>query len=1191
MKNFFTLLFVFFLCSARAATYYFSSVSGDDSRTSTQAKSPSTPWKSLSKLNTFFGSLQPKDSVLFKRGETFYGYISVGRSGIKGSPIFIGGYGTGDRPIITGLTALSNWEAVGNGIYESYNPSLGTSLNMLLLNDAQQPIGRYPNKGYLKLESHVGKTSITDNELSSTPDWTGAELVTRPQRWLINRAKITSQSGTTLYYSGISEPKNNYGYFIQNSIKTLDQVGEWYYNSTTKKVSMYFGTDSPSSNDIRASAVTYLIHSGDKSYISFDNLTFKGANEHGVDIHGGSNISITNCNFLFSGINGVHASGIAYFKLENSTILNSNNDGINAGGTTTYAIIRNNYIKNSYHIAGMGQSGDGMGAGIRIKKNGLVEYNQIINSGFLGIQFTADSAVIKNNYIDSFCFIKDDGAGIYTTNGTKLTNSGRKLIGNIILNGIGAPEGTDVGGSRAEGIYMDGYTNGVEITGNTIANCYRGFYIHCSKNIVINKNTCFNNNNGQLNMTYDGLGTPLRNHTITNNIFFSKLAKQMASSINTKLDDIDSIGRFDSNYYARPIDDRSVISNVTYLYASSEDRDIYDIEGWKSVYNKDISSKRSAKQIAPYTVKSLIGLNKTGIGAFNSSSDVTSVWANSCALSWQNSGVLEGGYLKSVPSAKSSSIVIRVGALSSDKKYILKYSLKGTAAMSISAYLRNSDYNSISETTYRPVNTTRTENEMLFSPSQNQTNASLVFNVDAQSTYYLDNIQLYEADATVTNPDDSIRFVFNASQVSKTVSLNGNYVDVKNNKYLNAITLQPYASAVLISNGGIQNTAPTVSITSPAAAATFAAPASVTINAVANDTDGTVSKVEFYNGNTLLGTDTVSPYTFTWNNVVAGNYTITAKATDNSSLVTTSAAVAISVVSPNVAPPSVSVTSPVANATFAAPASVTINAAAADTDGTVSKVEFYNRDTLLGTDTASPYTFIWNNVPAGSYSISAKATDNSSLETTSAAVAISVNTPNVAPSVSITTPATNTTYTAPATINMIATATDSDGTISKVQFYNGTTLLATEYQGTYSYSWTNVPAGTYTITAKATDNKGAVTTSSKVTVSVVAPTVSLISSNITLSNDLNNSKTLGSSGFQVFPNPVSNTVFVSGTGLPQNKDFIISVISMNGAVLKTIRANTSDKTVEVNVSSLSAGVYTIKAIAGFITMNKPFVKL
>ena len=63
-----------FVIPTSAAKYYFSSQSGDDSRTSLQAQNPATPWKTLNKLNTFM-NLQPGDSVLFKRGETFYGTL------------------------------------------------------------------------------------------------------------------------------------------------------------------------------------------------------------------------------------------------------------------------------------------------------------------------------------------------------------------------------------------------------------------------------------------------------------------------------------------------------------------------------------------------------------------------------------------------------------------------------------------------------------------------------------------------------------------------------------------------------------------------------------------------------------------------------------------------------------------------------------------------------------------------------------------------------------------------------------------------------------------------------------------------------------------------------------------------------------------------------------------------------------
>src|SRR5215217_4019470 len=83
----------------KANTYYFSALSGDDSRTSIQAQRFSTPWKTLGKLNSFFSSLQPGDSVLLKRGETFYGSITVSKSGTSTAPIVIGAFGTGDKPV------------------------------------------------------------------------------------------------------------------------------------------------------------------------------------------------------------------------------------------------------------------------------------------------------------------------------------------------------------------------------------------------------------------------------------------------------------------------------------------------------------------------------------------------------------------------------------------------------------------------------------------------------------------------------------------------------------------------------------------------------------------------------------------------------------------------------------------------------------------------------------------------------------------------------------------------------------------------------------------------------------------------------------------------------------------------------------------------------------------------------------
>jgi beta-glucanase (GH16 family) len=189
------------------------------------------------------------------------------------------------------------------------------------------------------------------------------------------------------------------------------------------------------------------------------------------------------------------------------------------------------------------------------------------------------------------------------------------------------------------------------------------------------------------------------------------------------------------------------------------------------------------------------------------------------------------------------------------------------------------------------------------------------------------------------------------------------------------------------------------------------------------------------------------------------------------------------------AAPSVSLTSPAAGATFTAPASITITANAADTDGTVSKVEFYSGATLLGTDTSSPYSFTWTGVTAGTYSLTAKATDNGNATTTSSAVSVTVNAAgNVAPTVSITAPAAGASFTAPASLTITANAADADGSVSKVEFFQGTTKLGEDLTAPYSFSWTGVAAGTYSLTAKATDNGGAVTTSAAVSVTVTGGT-------------------------------------------------------------------------------------------------------
>src|SRR5206468_6289258 len=93
--------------------------------------------------------------------------------------------------------------------------------------------------------------------------------------------------------------------------------------------------------------------------------------------------------------------------------------------------------------------------------------------------------------------------------------------------------------------------------------------------------------------------------------------------------------------------------------------------------------------------------------------------------------------------------------------------------------------------------------------------------------------------------------------------------------------------------------------------------------------------------------------------------------------------------------------------------------------------------------TASPYTFVWTNVPAASYSLTARATDNlGATGTSSPAVSITVSaSTNIPPTVAITAPANAAVFTAPANITITADASDPDDSIARVDFYQGSTLI------------------------------------------------------------------------------------------------------------------------------------------------------
>ena len=194
------------------------------------------------------------------------------------------------------------------------------------------------------------------------------------------------------------------------------------------------------------------------------------------------------------------------------------------------------------------------------------------------------------------------------------------------------------------------------------------------------------------------------------------------------------------------------------------------------------------------------------------------------------------------------------------------------------------------------------------------------------------------------------------------------------------------------------NQQPSISLVAPVTGATTPVNATLTVTATADDQDGTVVVVEFFDNDALIGSDHTSPYAVNWTPSVSGTHTLTARATDDSGATAVSSPVGVTVTaSPPPPPPnqrpSVALTSPADGTTIVLGGAVTVSATASDPDGTIASVQFLDGATVIGTDATSPYSITWTPAGTGTHTITARATDDDGEASVSGARTVSVSSP------------------------------------------------------------------------------------------------------------------------------------------------------------------------------------------------------
>jgi parallel beta-helix repeat protein len=599
------------------AAYYVNSKTGSDSN---NGFTPATAFASITKVNTL-DLTGTRYKVLFAKGDTLSGTITPGQSGTSGKRIIYGAYGTGANPVITGFTTVTGWTKRSNTNVYVKKVTATTRPELFTINGVQMALGRTPNSyrynpqyaDYYHIDSHSSTTSITDAECNSaTTNWNGAELVFRTDNdmnWA--RCPITAHSGTTLTITNSFAIGDGYGYFIQNDLRTLDQYGEWYFNNTTDTLYCYFGAAGPGSAVTKLSTTDVLANTGQRNYITFQNIDFEGANADAYQNTYGykkDNITITNCNFNLNN-RAVYAYSTVNFEFTGCNITNCCYMGVYNHYWSEGAYIASNTVDSTGLVIGCG-TGDGsyiQGTGIYsaygrhryTSEHTIIEKNTILNSGYNGIWFGSDSAIVRNNYINKYNLNKSDGGAIYTGIRDSLYK-GMTIDNNICLNGTesndkyGQPLNTVV--NAAYNIYIDySSSGGITISDNTTAHTKgAGIMVHMSKYVTITGNTIYDCTVGVKFQEQSGYSnSTIRNIDMQNNIIVSKKSAQKAVSARSLADDFNQFGTINNNKFAKPLDKSPVF--ITMINSWTET--VRDSASWRTATTWDANSTFGKIQI------------------------------------------------------------------------------------------------------------------------------------------------------------------------------------------------------------------------------------------------------------------------------------------------------------------------------------------------------------------------------------------------------------------------------------------------------------------------------------------------------------------------------------------------------------------------------------------------------------------
>ncbi|MDX2067174.1 MAG: Ig-like domain-containing protein [Haliscomenobacter sp.] len=287
-----------------------------------------------------------------------------------------------------------------------------------------------------------------------------------------------------------------------------------------------------------------------------------------------------------------------------------------------------------------------------------------------------------------------------------------------------------------------------------------------------------------------------------------------------------------------------------------------------------------------------------------------------------------------------------------------------------------------------------------------------------------------------------------------------------------------------------QNLAPNVTLSAPANGTIFQQGQIISLTANANDPDGSIDKVEFYQDGQLIGEASDAPFEYQLGFTPPGVYSFAAKAFDNKGASKISTAISVTVN----AQPFAFLSSPANNSIFHGSGNLILLARVGDTDDAVRKVAFFQNGVKIGEDTIAPYSLSLSNLEPGPYFFAVQAFDSRGGSGVSTPSAVLVN---AVPVVQIGGARNGDIYPQFSTLNFEVSALDPDGTVKKVEFYLNNSKIAEDSIAPYEYEYSANTYGNFNFFVRATDNLGGIAASGSLTFVVNAPPIVAIASPVT----------------------------------------------------------------------------------------------